>query len=85
MCRLVSKKNKELLENPENDKDYVILGPSGNVYVGVGVVDEPIRSHDQKHEFKYDWDEGDYEFNQWLKKQTSNPDDKFTMDTIEKE
>nr|PVC53171.1 hypothetical protein MACL_00000233 [Theileria orientalis] len=84
-CRLVSKKNKELLENPENDKDYVILGPSGNVYVGVGVVDEPIRSHDQKHEFKYDWDEGDYEFNQWLKKQTSNPDDKFTMDTIEKD
>eukprot|EP00375_Theileria_parva_P003307 XP_765988.1 hypothetical protein [Theileria parva strain Muguga] len=85
-CKLIGK-NKEVVENAENNRDYVILGPSGNVYVGVGVVDEPVRKResDKKYEFKYDWDEGDYDFNQWLKKQTSNPDDPFTLDTIEKD
>uniref|UniRef100_A0A3B0N428 Uncharacterized protein n=1 Tax=Theileria annulata TaxID=5874 RepID=A0A3B0N428_THEAN len=86
-CKLISK-NKEIVKNAENYKDYVILGPSGNVYVGVGVVDEPVRKREKggkKFEFKYDWDEGDYDFNQWLKKQTSDPDDPFTMKTIEKD
>ncbi|AFZ80076.1 hypothetical protein BEWA_029260 [Theileria equi strain WA] len=83
-CRLVSKENKSLLENAENDSDYVILGPSGNVYVGVGIVDEPVREKSQDYEFKYDWDEGDYDFNQWLKKQTGDPDDEFTEKNVKK-
>ncbi|EDO05454.1 putative integral membrane protein [Babesia bovis T2Bo] len=84
-CRLVGKGDKDFLRMRENDKDYVILGPAGNVYVGVGVVDEPLRTVAGSHRFAYDWDEGDYDFNQWLKKQTSDPDDAFQQETVDRD
>ncbi|GFE55883.1 hypothetical protein BaOVIS_032870 [Babesia ovis] len=84
-CRLVDKSDKEFLRMRENDKDYVILGPAGNVYVGVGVVDEPLRTAPGSHRFAYDWDEGDYDLHQWLKKQTADPDDAFQQDNVDRE
>ncbi|CDR95649.1 hypothetical protein, conserved [Babesia bigemina] len=84
-CRLLDKSDKERIRMRENDKDYVILGPAGNVYAGVGIVDEPVRSKDGAHRFAYDWDEGDYDFNQWLKKQTADPDDAFQQENVDRE
>lgn len=85
-CRLVDKSDKDFISKRENDKDYVILGPAGNVYVGIGIVDEPVRQrkHHHGHRFAYDWDEGDYDFNQWLKKQTADPDDAFQQEHVDR-
>ncbi|GIX63951.1 uncharacterized protein BcabD6B2_33860 [Babesia caballi] len=83
--RLLDKRDKELVRARENDRDYVILGPAGNVYVGVGVVDECVRSRPGAHGFAYDWDEGAHDFNQWLKKQTADPDDEFQQETVDRE
>ncbi|ORM42268.1 Thioredoxin [Babesia sp. Xinjiang] len=83
--KLLDKSDKEIVRRRENDRDYVILGPAGNVYVGVGIVDEPVRTSPGSHRFAYDWDEGDYDFNQWLKKQTADPDDAFQQETVDRE
>ncbi|GBE61193.1 hypothetical protein, conserved [Babesia ovata] len=82
---LLDKSDKERIRMRENDKDYVILGPAGNVYAGVGIVDEPVRSKDGNYRYAYDWDEGDYDFNQWLKKQTADPDDAFQQEYVDRE
>ncbi|CRH02641.1 conserved Plasmodium protein, unknown function [Plasmodium relictum] len=39
LCKLLLK-TKENLKKIENNKDYVILGPAGNVYIGVGIFDD---------------------------------------------
>ncbi|CRG97781.1 conserved Plasmodium protein, unknown function [Plasmodium gallinaceum] len=39
LCKLLLK-TKENLKKVENNKDYVILGPAGNIYIGVGIYDD---------------------------------------------
>lgn len=85
LCKLVDKSDKEFVRSRENDKDYVILGPAGNVYVGVGIVDEPVNKSSKEHPFAYDWDEGDHDFNQWLKKQTADPDDEYQEENVDRD
>ncbi|GAW83595.1 hypothetical protein, conserved [Plasmodium gonderi] len=93
LCKCLLK-TKENLRNIENNKDYVILGPAGNIYIGVGIFDDNYdfeqdfkkfytinkkyknKKVNQKHEYKYDWDEGVHIFDNWLKKQTAITDDK---------
>ncbi|SBT48741.1 hypothetical protein POVWA2_057790 [Plasmodium ovale wallikeri] len=48
LCRLLLK-TKENLKNIENNKDYVILGPAGNIYIGVGIFD---KNYDFEEDFK---------------------------------
>ncbi|KAK2197423.1 hypothetical protein BdWA1_000423 [Babesia duncani] len=84
-CRLIDKSDGQIVAQAQNNADYVVLGPAGNVYVGVGIVDEPIRKSKVKHSFKYDWDEGDHDMLQWLKKQTADPDDENSEKTYPKE
>lgn len=38
-CKLLLK-TEENLKKVENNKDYIILGPAGNVYIGVGIYDD---------------------------------------------
>lgn len=48
LCKCLLK-TKENLKNIENNKDYVILGPAGNIYIGVGIYDD---NYDFEEDFK---------------------------------
>lgn len=57
-----------LIFNPETD---VVLGASGNVEIGVEVFDDPAAGADSR----WEWDDGHWAMDQWLKLQSSYPDD----------
>ncbi|CAG9472287.1 conserved Plasmodium protein, unknown function [Plasmodium vivax] len=48
LCKCLLK-TKENLKKIENNKDYVILGPAGNIYIGVGIFDD---TYDLEEDFK---------------------------------
>ncbi|EUD69070.1 hypothetical protein C922_00762 [Plasmodium inui San Antonio 1] len=48
LCKCLLK-TKENLRKIENNNDYVILGPAGNIYIGVGIFDD---TYDFEEDFK---------------------------------